>query len=495
MSRHRNGITQFALLAIILLSNTAQAGATLTAKGLWDMLALPQPKYSFTGWGGGGGLGGGRGWVDRTNPAPNLPVAKTFKIGVKRDYSPKGDEAFKHDTTPALEMLVHEFGTAAEAETAWKDGFDGRYVGRQRGPTAAERLAKLHAWINQIGQPSAARRRAMIEAQVEIPPPGTVILHLKTSDKRLEDIKLGSVKGECGTSVEGDSWLKDSVQDGAKRRRVISEFWSGTVLTRTIITERETKATISENGKTRLDLDKDGNPKTLYIYEKRTSRKFVGSRAVQRREFEFFLVHNCVVIAQWYDLLGFGGVPKAYPPEWKATIVPLLEKLSGGKLPPQEPDEEAERVETLHVHADGYRPTSLKVTLPASTDGWSVTGMITDGKVGIANAVLRWASSSTTTRSGANGKFVKRFGKQGAKPTDVPQDVQLAKSPPIKFAVMEGKVQHPFIPFPIAGENRTVQLVFTPAAAGSLAKHRGTIAFRNAKKLPFITLDAKPQTL
>jgi len=243
MSRHRNGITQFALLAIILLSNTAQAGTKLTAKGLWDMLALPQPKYSFTGWGAGGGMTGD--WVDRTKPAPNLPVPKGFKIGVKRDYSPKGDEAFKFDTTPALEMLVHEFGTAAEAETAWKDGFDGRYVGRQQGPTAAERLAKLHARINQIGQPSAARRRAMIEAQAEIPPPGTVILHLNTSDKRLEDMKLGPVKGECGTSMEGDLWLKGSVQDGAKRRRVISEFWSGTVIKRTIITERETKAKYS----------------------------------------------------------------------------------------------------------------------------------------------------------------------------------------------------------------------------------------------------------
>jgi len=261
----------------------------------------------------------------------------------------------------------------------------------------------------------------------------------------------------------------------------------------TALTGQSTK--IREDGKTRLYRDKDGNTKTLYIYEKRISRKVSGSRAAQRRQFEFFLVHNCVVIAQWYDLLGFGGVPKAHPPEWKATIVPLLEKLSGGKLPPEEPDEEAERVETLHVHADGYCPTTLKVTLPASADGWKVTGAITDGKVGIANAVLRWEGSSTTTRAGADGSFSKPFGKQSAAPTVVVQDVQLAKSPPIKFAVMEGRVQHPFIPFPIAGENRTVQLVFTPAAAGSLAKHRGTIAFRNAKKLPFITLDAKPQTL
>ena len=490
-----------ALRAVVVVaafvSSHAQAGTTVSAKGLWDMLALPQPKYSFTGWGGGGGLTGD--WVDRTKLAQNLPVAKVFKIVVKLDYSPKGDEAFKYDTTPALEMLVHEFGTAAEAETAWKDGFDAQYVQKPTGPSSGEQIEKIVKWINQIGQPkSLAIRESMLKANQEIPPPGTTIRHLKTSDKRLEDMKLGPVKDECGTSVEGDPWWKVSVQHGAKRRRVIREVWMGTVITRTIITEREKKGTVWEDGKkTGLQLDKDGNPVTYYIYEKRTSRKFGGSREVQRREYEFFLVHNCVVIAQWYELLGFGGVRKAYPPEWNDKIVPLLEKLSGGKLPPDVPaaDEGAERVETLHVHAEGYRPTKLKVTLPASAEGWKVAGTITDGKVGIANAVLRWEGSSTTTRGGADGSFSKPFGKKSANPTVVAQDIQLAKSPPIKLAVMEGKVTHPFLPFPIQGASRTVQLVLTGDSAQSLARHRGTIAFRNAKKLPFITLDARPQTL
>jgi hypothetical protein len=60
---------------------------------------------------------------------------------------------------------------------------------------------------------------------------------------------------------------------------------------------------------------------------------------------------------------------------------------------------------------------------------------------------------------------------------------------------MEGNVTHPFVPFPIEGDNRTVQLVFTAGSDPSLAGRRGVIAFRNARDLPFIRIDTKPQVL
>jgi hypothetical protein len=480
-------VLRVALVATAFATAHGQAGTTLSAKVLWRTLALPQPKYAIGEWGASSGWQWG--WIDpeQQKLTPGRPEATIQQITANTVWSPKGDEAFDRDTTADLVMQIYEYKTTADAETAWKNNFDESYVRRPRGPSSDESVGTLNKRISKLGQPSGpAERQRMVERGEEIPPPGTIIQHLKTSHKR-EEIKLGLVKDESYTAPEGDAWQIVNVQDGLKRRRVVRETWSPTVIKRTVLTEREQKVKDGETGEVK---------RIQYVYEKRISHRLGPNVKVARREYEFFLIENCVVIAQWHELIGERGARKAYTPEWDEKILPLLEKLCGGRLPvAEERDAGEERVETLHVHAEGYRPAKVRVKLPASADGWKVTGTIADGKAGVPNAVLRWDGSKTTTRAGAKGLFVKPFGKQGADPRIVVQDVRLSRSPTIEMAVREADVTHPFLPFPTQGDSRTVRLVFAAGSDPSLAGHRGVITFRNASRLPFARIDRAPQEL
>ncbi len=160
-------IFSLVLTAMAPESSRSQTARIISADSLWNMLALPQPKYFISEWGAGHGLAGGA-WLDvgdaLSNPT-NLPKFKLYKIDLKLDWTPKGDEAYPLETTPSLHMLIHEFATSADAETAWKDGFDEQHVRKPRGPSSGEQLAKLAKRINALGQPKdLAEREAMIKA-------------------------------------------------------------------------------------------------------------------------------------------------------------------------------------------------------------------------------------------------------------------------------------------------------------------------------------------
>ena len=100
-------VLRAAVMVVAFASSHAQAGATLSGKGLWDMLKLPEPKYSITSRGGGWRSLRGD-WIDEAKLAKPLPENTIFEISPKLVSSPKGNEAFDRDTTADLLLLIHD---------------------------------------------------------------------------------------------------------------------------------------------------------------------------------------------------------------------------------------------------------------------------------------------------------------------------------------------------------------------------------------------------